>query len=271
MVACSIRVSSIRVGQYIVTMGTAILLLTISALLFLWDFFLKATSAICRPLARSFLNARVSHMAARLVRLVRVYGHLTVELDARLTTGLPNPCLVCANHQSMADIAILMAAFRSHSLRFVAKKELTRGFPAVSEVLRIQQHALIDRRGGYRNTSKALATLGRRAANGLTPVVFPEGTRSGAEAVKQFHTGGVRSILDVTSLPIVGVAIDGGHHFAAVKNLRKSLNGITYRVGFVGVFDPGTTKQSIQDAVGSVQDAITRQIHEWHNQTTVRG
>ena len=264
-------VPSIRVGYYMVTMGTAIFLLSISALLLLWDFFLKATSAICRPVARAFLNARVSHMAAHLMRLARVYGRLSVELDVRLTTGLPNPCLVCANHQSMADIAILMAAFKSHSLRFVAKKELTRGFPAVSEVLRIQQHALIDRYGGYRSTAKALATLGHGAKRGLSPVVFAEGTRSRTGEVTQFHTGGVRSILEVTPLPIVGVAIDGGHHFASMTNLLKSLKGITYRIGFVGVFDPGTTKNTIQNAVDQVQDSVTKQIDEWHDRAAGQG
>ncbi|MBU8913388.1 MAG: 1-acyl-sn-glycerol-3-phosphate acyltransferase [Spirochaetales bacterium] len=265
------RVPSIRAGHYIVTMGTAIFLLSISALLVLWDFFLKATSVICRPVARSFLNARVSHMAAHLMRLARVYGHLSVELDDRLTIGLPNPCLVCANHQSMADIAVLMAAFKSHSLRFVAKKELTRGFPAVSEVLRIQQHALIDRHGGYRSTVKALATLGQRAKHGLSPVVFAEGTRSRTGEVTRFHTGGVRSILEITPLPIVGVAIDGGYHFASMTNLLKNLRGITYRIGFVGVFDPGTTKRSIGDAVEAVQDSVAQQINEWHSLTAVQG
>ena len=247
-------------------MGTAILLLSISTLLLLWDIFLKATSALCRPAARAFLDARVSHMAARLMRLVEVYGHLTVELDDRLRNGLPNPCLVCANHQSVADIAVLLAAFSSHAIRFVAKRELTRGFPAVSEVLRIQQHALIDRHGGYRSTAKALATLGRRARGGVSPVVFAEGTRSRTGEVKHFHTGGVRSILEVTSLPIVGVAIDGGHYFASVPNFLRGLRGITYRVGFVGVFDPGTTKNSIQRAVESVQLSVSRQIDAWHRQ-----
>jgi len=265
------RVSSIHAAHYIITMGKAILLLSVSALLLLWDFFLKATSAICRPVARHFLNARVSHMAARLMRITQVYARLNVELDHRLIAGLPNPCLVCANHQSMADIVVLMAAFKTHSLRFVAKKELTRGFPAVSEVLRIQQHALIDRHSGYRSTAKALTTLGRRASQGLTPVVFPEGTRSRNGDVGQFHVGGVRSILDVTPLPIVGVAIDGGHHFASMTDLLRNLKGVTYRIGFVGVFDPGSTKHAIANAVESVQDSITQQIDEWHSQATVRG
>jgi 1-acyl-sn-glycerol-3-phosphate acyltransferase len=245
-------------------MGTAILLLCISALLLVWDIFLKAISAICRPAARAFLDARVSHMAARLMRLARVYGRLTVELDDRLKVGLPNPCLVCANHQSVADIAVLLAAFKSHNIRFVAKHELTRGFPAVSEVLRIQQHALIDRHGGYRNTAKALSTLGKRARCGVSPVVFAEGTRSRTGEVKPFHTGGVRSILRVTPLPIVGVAIDGGHYFASMENLLKSVRGLTYRIGFVGVFDPGTTKGTIQAAVESVHTAVTQQIEAWH-------
>ncbi|MEE8440214.1 MAG: hypothetical protein V3S41_00715, partial [Spirochaetia bacterium] len=71
--------------------------------------------------------------------------------------------------------------------------------------------------------------------------------------------------------PIVGVAIDGGYHFASVASLRKSLKTITYRVALVGVFDPGTTKHTIGDAVDAVQNSITRQINEWRNQAVVRG
>ena len=245
-------------------MGTIVLLACIAGLLLTWDLFLKMLAAIHRPLARRFLNARVSHMAGRLMRVAQVYGRLKVELDPELISAAPNPCLVCANHQSVADIAVLLAAFRSHSLRFVAKRELTRGFPAVSEVLRIQQHALIERTGSYRSTARALVKLARRARDGCSPIVFPEGTRSRTGEVKTFHTGGVRTILEMTPLPIVGVAIDGGYRFASMEKLVRGLRGITYRVGFVGVFDPGNSKQSIQETVSQVRTAITRRIAEWH-------
>lgn len=258
------RLPSLGTGHYINTMGSAVLLATVSGLLLLWDIFLKMMSAVCLPVARTFLDARVSSMAARLMRLARVYGGLRVELDPRLRSRLPNPCLVCSNHQSVADIAVLLAALSSHRLRFVAKQELTRGFPAVSEVLRIQQHALIDRRGGYHSTASALRGLGRRIGSGISPVVFPEGTRSRDGTVRRFQTGGIRTILAETSVPIVGVAIDGGYRFAVMSSLLKDLRGITYRVGFVGVFDPGSSKQSIQSAVSSVQAAVSRRITEWH-------
>jgi 1-acyl-sn-glycerol-3-phosphate acyltransferase len=259
-----LSLSTIPHEHYINAMGTVLMLLTIAGSLLVWDFFLKVTSVICRPLARKFLNARVTHMAGRLMRLATVYGRLTVRLDPKLTQSLPNPCLVIANHQSVADIAVLLAALRHHSVRFVAKRELARGFPAVSEVLRIQRHALIDRHGGYRGTARALATLGRRAQAGQTPVVFPEGTRSRSGRVGTFQTGGVRTILEITKLPIVGVAIDGGYRFAAMTNLVKGLRGITYRVRLVAVVDPGSTKHSIQEAVRQVHGAVVRQLQEWH-------
>lgn len=250
--------------HYFIRMGTAVMLLTVSSLLLLWDIFLKATSALLRPLSRRYLRARVSSMAARLMRLARFYGGLRVELDPRLRANLPDPCLVCANHQSVADIAILLAAFRSHQLRFVAKRELARGFPAVSEVLRIQRHALIDR-GGYRNTALALETLGRRARSGMSPVVFPEGTRSRDGNLKTFHTGGVRTILERTKLSIVGVAIDGGQYFARMSNLLGGLSGITYRVAYVGTFDPGTNKEETVEAVQNVHLAIGNQLDAWRD------
>jgi 1-acyl-sn-glycerol-3-phosphate acyltransferase len=256
-------------GHYIKSVSNIVMLVCLAALLLIWDVFLKATSAVLRPAARSFLSARVSFMAARLLRIARVYGGLRVELDPRLSGDLPNPCLVCANHQSVADIAVLLAAFRGHSLRFVAKQELTRGFPAVSEVLRIQRHALINREGGYRTTARALATLGNRARTGISPVVFPEGTRSASGELREFYTGGIRSILSVTPLPVVGVAIDGGHLFARVSNLVGGLHGIVYRVALVGIFKPQSLKSSIRDATSAVHNSINEQLISWRTSDKV--
>ncbi len=244
-------------------MGTAIMLLCIAGLLTVWDFELKALQTISRPLARRHLDWRVPRMAHRLLVLARYYGGLTVDLDRKLVTSVPAPTVVCANHQSVGDIVVLLDALHGHRVRFVAKKELSRGFPAVSEVLRIQRHALINRRGDYREVAQQLHRLGHETRFGVSPVVFPEGTRSRDGVVRQFHPGGARIILSRTNVPITAVAVDGGYRFVSVADTIKGLSLITYRARLVGVFHHDGTKQGITDAVQDAQRAISDQIDRW--------
>ena len=239
------------------------MLLGIFGLLLFWDIQLKAMAAVSLRYARRHLNRIVANMARQLLALVRVYGGLKLDLDRRLITSVPSPTLVCANHQSIADIVVLMAALSSHNLRFVAKKELTRGFPAVSEVLRIQRHALIARGGAFRHATRELRRLGRETAIGNSPVIFPEGTRSRDGVVRTFHPGGIRTILAEARVPITAVAIDGGHNFASVKDLLGGLGRFTYRAKLVGVFEHDGDKATIQRAVDSAQSAIALQVARW--------
>jgi hypothetical protein len=49
-----------------------------------------------------------------------------------------------------------------------------------------------------------------------------------------------------------------------MSNLLGGLKGITYRVELVDVVDPGSSKQSIQDAVTGIHDRIVKQLENWH-------
>ena len=239
------------------------MLLCFAALLLFWDVQLKVMQALSRPLARRHLDRTVWRMAHRLLSIARHYGGLTVELDRRLLTDVPSPTLVCSNHQSVADIVVLFDALRRHKLRFVAKKELSRGFPAVSEVLRIQRHALINRTGDYRAGARQLHRLGRETRDGASVVVFPEGTRSRTGDVHEFRGGGIRAILAEALVPITAVAVDGGYRFSSVSDTINGLSTITYRASLVGVFDHDGTKPSIVRALKQAENAVRAQIAMW--------
>ncbi len=248
-------------------MGTVIMLAAVTALLLWWDVSLKAMQALSRPIARRHLDRVVWKMAHALLSLARHYGGLTVELDRRLVTDVPSPTLVCANHQSVADIVVLFDALRAHRLRFVAKKELARGFPAVSEVLRIQRHALINRMGDYRRGSQELRRLGRETRDGVSPVVFPEGTRSRTGEVYEFRAGGIRTILGQATVPITAVAVDGGYRIASFADITRGLSSIRYRAHLVGVFHHDGTKQSVLTAIGQAEAAVRAQVERWRAPT----
>jgi 1-acyl-sn-glycerol-3-phosphate acyltransferase len=247
-------------------MGTVIMLLCFASLLLFWDVQLKMMQALSRPIARRHLDRCVWRMAHRLLSIARHYGGLTVELNRRIMTDVPSRTVVCANHQSLADIVVLFDALRRHTVRFVAKKELSHGFPAVSEVLRIQRHALINRKGEYREGARQLHRLGRAIRAGAAAVVFPEGTRSRTGEVHEFHVGGIRAILAEALVPITAIAIDGGYRFTSFTDTIGGLSTITYRASLVGVYDHDGTKQSILRALKQAEAAVRAQIALWRKQ-----
>lgn len=145
--------------------------------------------------------ARVSLFAAGLQ--VRVTG---------LERLSPNTAYIfMPNHASFLDILLLLAHL-PHNFRFIIKKSFF-SVPLVGAGLRKGGHIPMDRKNPWR----ALRSL-RRAADllkdGVSIVVFPEGTRSADGEIQDFKTA--LFILPIRSRsPVVPVLIEGT--FAALK------------------------------------------------------
>jgi 1-acyl-sn-glycerol-3-phosphate acyltransferase len=111
-----------------------------------------------------------------------------------------------ANHQSIFDIPIVFASL-PFQLRIAAKASLG-GFPFIGWHLRRTGHLLVDRR------SPGTTLFGRAAAlvrDGLSMIVFPEGTRSVDGTVARFK-GGIFLVAIQAGLPVVPVSIAGSRH-----------------------------------------------------------
>ena len=246
------------------------MLTTLGTQLLLWDIWYKFLRAVSTRVARSEMARNLPSMARRLLAIVHTYSGMHIQFDARLRTEPPAQTVVCANHQSVADIAMLITALPNHAVRFVAKRELSRGFPAVSEVLRTQRHALIDRHGNPRTVARELKRLSGQVPSGITPVIFPEGTRSRTGEVGAFQTAGVRTLLLGKPVPITAVAVDGGYRLASMQQLRDAGPDDHYRAKMVGVFDHDGTKGGIVKALESARTAIVRQVEHWRASDTAR-
>jgi len=97
-----------------------------------------------------------------------------------LVEGLDNiprsqPVMYASNHSSMFDIWALFATLPD-SVRFVAKRELFK-IPLLGRAMRAAGHIPIDRVARKR-AFEAYDEAARTIKRGVTPVVFPEGTRS---------------------------------------------------------------------------------------------
>jgi 1-acyl-sn-glycerol-3-phosphate acyltransferase len=119
-----------------------------------------------------------------------------------------------ANHQSIYDIPILFWSL-PYQVRIMAKASLGR-FPFLGWHLRRAGHMLVDRRRPDRRVfswGKALAE------QGLSLIVFPEGTRSPDGRVARFKGGSFYVALEA-GLPIVPVSVVGSRHVMLKGRLR---------------------------------------------------
>lgn len=203
-------------------------------------------------------------MAEELFRLARVFLKLRIVIERDPQLKLPDHFLVVSNHQSVVDIVAVKLALAEYPVRFVAKKELGKWFPAVSPILRVQRHALIDRHSQRDVTMRELDRLARRSRQGTCPVIFAEGTRSRTGAVLPFQAGAIRRLLSISPLPIVAIAIDGGHQFSRVFELSAHARNAVYRAKVLRVYPMDSSKSGVVNTVKMAESAVREQIEEWH-------
>lgn len=169
---------------------------------------------------------------------------LRVEGMENLPSG---GAVLVANHQSAADIPMLLSAF-PRPVRFIAKRELGE-IPLLGKAMASAGNLFIDR-DDPRDVVRMLREAGARLRDGLLVVVFPEGTRSGDGSIGEFRPGAFH-LARKSGAPIVPVYIDGGCRAIPKGSLRVSPAALLVRV--LPPFSPGEgaggSKERIADAV----------------------
>ena len=156
----------------------------------------------------SSLFERRGHFAHGCARLWSwlILATTGVSVDVR---GLPllqpgKTYIFVSNHQSIYDIPVIFASL-PYQLRIIAKESLG-NFPFLGWHLRRTGHLLVDRRkpdrAGILKRWKALV------GQGLSLIIFPEGTRSQTGRVGIFKAGSFLLAIEA-GLPIVPLSVDG--------------------------------------------------------------
>ncbi len=150
----------------------------------------------------------VACLTTSLVAAFRITGlRLYVERDPRVRSH--RPYVIISNHQSMFDIVLLGYLFFTNFPKYVSKRELARRIPSVSYNLRRGGNALINRDDPTQALA-AIRALGTRVEqNGVSAVIFPEGTRARRGELGPFKPRGSLALLESTpTTEIVPVTID---------------------------------------------------------------
>ena len=176
-----------------------------------------------------------------------------------------------ANHQSIYDIPCLFWSI-PFQLRIIAKESLG-SFPMLGPHLKRTGHMLVDRRKPDR--SGIFGWASRLTANGLSLIVFPEGTRSRTGMMGKFKGGSIMLAMQAR-LPIVPISVIGSRHV-----MKKG--ELTTRPGRVRliVHDPieafanaEPSVQEVREFANRVRDVIRPTVEEEaarHPEESIRG
>lgn len=145
---------------------------------------------------------------------------VTVEGLERVKAG--TTYIFVSNHQSIYDIPVIFASL-PFQLRIIAKESLAR-FPVLGWHLRRGGHLFVDRqhpdRAGILKRWRALVS------EGLSLIIFAEGTRSWDGRVARFKAGSFLLAIEA-GLPVVPLAIVGTRAVMPKGRLRTEPANVT--------------------------------------------
>jgi 1-acyl-sn-glycerol-3-phosphate acyltransferase len=152
-----------------------------------------------------------------------------VRVDVSGLEHLPSDqaCVIVSNHNSFMDVWVLAAALPG-SVRFIAKQELFR-IPLLGRAMRASGQISIDR-SQLRSAMGAYDDAIARLREGISPVIFAEGTRSRTGALQPFKKGPF--VLAIAAqVPVVPVYIAGSREVLPPGSMRVRPGTISLRIG----------------------------------------
>ena len=146
--------------------------------------------------------------------ILRTTGvRVSVDGLERLTPG--TTYVFVSNHQSIYDIPVIFASL-PYQLRIIAKASLA-SFPVLGWHLRRGGHLFVDRR--HPDRADILKRWRSLVSEGLSLIIFAEGTRSATGHVARFKAGGFLLAVEA-GVPIVPIAVIGTRQVMPKGRLR---------------------------------------------------
>jgi 1-acyl-sn-glycerol-3-phosphate acyltransferase len=147
--------------------------------------------------------------------MLRMSG-IKVEVDLSALDPKGHYVFMC-NHQSYFDIPILFVALWNYHMRFVAKESLFR-IPLYGKALGNAGHISINREN-RRAAMKSVDVAVNAAQAGISPLIFPEGTRNMELAqLMDFKVGGMVLALKC-GLPVAPLVMVGTGQLMPKKSM----------------------------------------------------
>jgi 1-acyl-sn-glycerol-3-phosphate acyltransferase len=151
-------------------------------------------------------KGRIGHYYARLWGKVALLANrVKVEIEGIDHLDGKGPYIFMSNHQGYYDVFALLG-YLPYQFKWLAKKELF-SIPFLGWTMAAAGYISIDR-GGTRDTVEAMNEAAQKIHDGMSVVIFPEGSRSPDGSIQSFKKGGFTLAIK-SKVPIVPISISG--------------------------------------------------------------
>ncbi len=186
-----------------------------------------------------------------------VLRHFGVRLHVGGVENIPDcPVLFVSNHQSYADIPIVVASVNRQA-GYVAKEELAK-LPVYGKCIEAVRSVFI-RRNDARASLRAIEAGIELLEKGYSLGIFPEGTRSRGPQMNEFKKGSLK-LATKTGVPVVPIAISGSYRSFEEHGYPASTDV------WIEILEPiGTKDLSREEAAelgAKVETIIRESLHE---------
>lgn len=173
-------------------------------------------------------RGKVGHHYARLWgKTALLANRVKVKIEGMEHLNGKGPYIFMSNHQGSYDIFALLGHL-PFQFKWLAKKELF-SIPFFGWTMAAVGYISIDR-GGTRDTVGAMNEAARKIRDGMSVVIFPEGSRSPDGSIQVFKKGGFTLAIK-SKVPIVPIAISGSRDIMPKDKLTATSGEIRIRVG----------------------------------------
>jgi 1-acyl-sn-glycerol-3-phosphate acyltransferase len=214
-----------------------------------------ATVVLCTFIIPVGLLSRTGNLAFSISRLwaytMLAVSFVRTEIKNKDKIQKGQSYIIISNHQSMYDIIALVTRL-GIQYRWIIKKELLK-IPVFGYGLYASRNIFIDRS----NTASAIESINKgfeRLPEGVSVMVFAEGTRSPDGRIQEFKKGGFITAVR-RKIPILPVTVNGSRRILPKKSLAMKPGKIQVVVG-----DPidvnGYTIDTVQDLIDKTRQTI---------------
>jgi 1-acyl-sn-glycerol-3-phosphate acyltransferase len=168
---------------------------------------------------RPWVDKVIHQWIDRLLNKVKVQYTVINPHNVQPVAG--KPTILMCNHSSAYDIPLGFKVFPNHSIRMLAKKELSK-IPILGKGMVASEFPFVDRKNRYQ-AMKDLEYAKKLMESGIILWIAPEGTRSKDGKLAHFKKGGFITAIE-SKATIIPIGIRGAFNILPARTFNIHLN-----------------------------------------------